>query len=53
MKNRQQITTSKRWVVKIGSALLTNEGRGLNQEGIAIWVEQLAALRERGIEIVL
>ncbi|MCW8927327.1 MAG: glutamate 5-kinase [Gammaproteobacteria bacterium] len=33
--------------------MLTNEGRGLNQEGIAIWVEQLAALRERGIEIVL
>lgn len=53
MKNRQQIKQSRRWVVKIGSALLTNEGRGLNQAGIATWVEQLAALRERGIEIVL
>ncbi len=53
MKTRQQITKSKRWVVKIGSALLTNEGRGLNQAGIATWVEQLAALRQRGIEIVL
>lgn len=53
MKTRQHITTSKRWVVKIGSALLTNEGRGLNQAGIAAWVEQLAALRQRGIEIVL
>ena len=53
MKTRQQITTSRRWVVKIGSALLTNEGRGLNQAGIATWVEQLAALRQRGIEIVL
>lgn len=53
MKTRQQITNSKRWVVKIGSALLTNEGRGLNQAGIATWVEQLAALRQRGIEVVL
>jgi glutamate 5-kinase len=53
MMNREQITKSRRWVVKIGSALLTNEGRGLNQIGIANWVEQLAALRQRGIEIVL
>jgi len=53
MKTRQQITTSKRWVVKIGSALLTNDGRGLNQAGIASWVEQMAALRQQGIEIVL
>lgn len=53
MKTRQQITTSKRWVVKVGSALLTNEGRGLNQAGIAAWVEQMAALRQRGVEIVL
>jgi len=53
MKNRQQITTSRRWVVKIGSALLTNDGRGLNQDGIANWVEQMAALRQQGIEIVL
>lgn len=53
MMNREQIKTSRRWVVKIGSALLTNEGRGLNQDGIARWVEQLAALRKRGIEIVL
>lgn len=53
MKTRQQIKTSKRWVVKIGSALLTNDGRGLNQAGIANWVEQMAALRQQGIEIVL
>lgn len=50
---RQQLTTSKRWVVKIGSALLTNDGRGLNREGIADWVAQLASLREQGIELVL
>jgi glutamate 5-kinase len=53
MTTRQQITTTKRWVVKIGSALLTNEGRGLNQDGIATWVEQLAALRKQGHELIL
>ncbi len=53
MNTRQHITASKRWVVKIGSALLTNDGRGLNRTGIENWVEQMAALRRRGIEIVL
>ena len=53
MTTRQHITRSKRWVVKIGSALLTNEGRGLNQQGIATWVEQLATLSQQGHELVL
>ncbi len=53
MTTRQQIINTRRWVVKIGSALLTNEGRGLNQQGIASWVEQLAALRQQGHELVL
>ncbi len=53
MTTRQQIIKTRRWVVKIGSALLTNEGRGLNQQGIASWVEQLAALRQQGHELVL
>lgn len=42
-----------RWVVKIGSSLLTNEGRGLNKEGIATWVEQIVNLRRHGHEVVL
>ncbi|MDH5784627.1 MAG: glutamate 5-kinase [Chromatiales bacterium] len=53
MTTRQQIIRSRRWVVKIGSALLTNDGRGLNQQGIANWVEQLAALRRQGYELIL
>ncbi len=40
-------------MVKIGSALLTNEGRGLDVSGIGVWVEQMAALRRAGIELVL
>lgn len=53
MSKRQQLATSQRWVVKIGSALLTNEGQGLNAEGIARWVEQMVKLRREGVELVL
>ena len=40
-------------VVKIGSALLTNDGRGLDEPAIGGWVDQIAALHRRGIEVVL
>ncbi|MFP4131422.1 MAG: glutamate 5-kinase [Thiohalospira sp.] len=42
-----------RWVIKIGSALLTRDGRGLDHEAMAAWVEQIAAARAAGTEIVL
>src|SRR6185295_14979249 len=51
--SRSDISHSKRVVVKIGSALLTRDGQGLNREAIEDWVTQLAQLRARGIEIVL
>jgi glutamate 5-kinase len=41
------------WVVKIGSALLTNEGRGLDREYIRVFVDQVAQLRARGLDVVL
>lgn len=53
MDKRQQVKQSRRWVVKIGSALLTNDGLGLNTQGIADWVRQIASLRQQGIEVVL
>ena len=40
-------------VVKIGSALLTNDGRGLDEAAIGGWVDQIAALHRRGVEVVL
>jgi glutamate 5-kinase len=51
----ENIKTSecKRWVVKIGSALLTNDGRGLAVEAIDGWVEQMALLQQAGHEILL
>ena len=53
MNQRQQFGKSKRWVVKVGSSLLTGSDRKLNKELIRMWVEQLAALRQQGTEIVL
>ena len=45
--------TTQRWVVKIGSALLTRDGQGLDREALADWAGQMARLRQAGIEIVL
>ena len=53
MSKRALIPRAKRWVVKIGSALLTNDGKGLDVNAIAGWVAQMAELRLRGIELVL
>ncbi len=53
MIKRQQIKKTKRCVIKIGSALLTNNGAGLNLAGIATWVEQIAVLHKSGVEVVL
>lgn len=53
MGKREAIRSARRWVVKIGSALLTADGKGLDYAAISQWVGQMAALRERGIEVVL
>ncbi|MFB9886614.1 glutamate 5-kinase [Balneatrix alpica] len=53
MSKRDKLTQSKRWVVKIGSALLTNDGRGLDEQAMAGWVEQLATLKQQGVDLVL
>lgn len=51
--SRAKLQQARRWVVKIGSALLTNDGQGLDSEAIRRWVDQLAVLRQQGVEIVL
>lgn len=50
---RNGLTQRGRWVVKIGSALLTNDGQGLDQVAIAHWVDQLVELTRSGVEVVL
>ncbi|MBU6504580.1 MAG: glutamate 5-kinase [Betaproteobacteria bacterium] len=47
------VRTSRRLVIKIGSSLLTNDGKGLDQNAIQAWVAQVAALRQLHKEVVL
>ncbi len=53
MSNRQALTSATTWVVKIGSSLLTDDGKGLNHASMAGWVEDIAALRKAGCDVVL
>ena len=53
MTTRKAVAESKRWVIKIGSALITNDGQGLNTQAIQSWVEQIANLRAAGKEVLL
>ncbi len=50
---RDKVSGAQRWVVKIGSALLTADGKGLDRGAMAVWVEQMVALRAQGVELVL
>ena len=51
--SRQRLAGAKRWVIKIGSALLTNDGTGLNHSGMQSWVDQISGLLAAGHEVVL
>ena len=50
---RQRVAESRRLVVKVGSALVTNNGTGLAQEAIAEWARQIALLRTQGKQVAL
>jgi len=53
MITRDAIPRTQRWVVKIGSALLTRNGQGLEREMLAVWVDQMVGRRAAGCEVVL
>ncbi|MEM1110624.1 MAG: glutamate 5-kinase [Pseudomonadota bacterium] len=53
MSTRADIKAARRWVVKVGSALLTDDGRGLDERVITDLVAQLNTLRQGGAEVVL
>ncbi|VAW73850.1 Glutamate 5-kinase / RNA-binding C-terminal domain PUA [hydrothermal vent metagenome] len=53
LKFHSDPASSQRWVVKIGSSLLTSHGQGLNCDAIDSWVEQLVELKKQGKEVVL
>jgi glutamate 5-kinase len=53
MTGKMHAGECRRWVIKIGSSLLTNDGQGLAAEAIDGWVAQIAALRRTGREVLL
>jgi hypothetical protein len=47
------LRSARRIVVKVGSSLVTNEGRGLDEKAIGEWCRQLAALAQDGREVIM
>ncbi len=50
---RDKIRNARRIVVKVGSALVTNNGTGLDKDALDDWARQIAALRAQQREVVL
>jgi glutamate 5-kinase len=44
---------ARRIVVKVGSSLVTNDGRGLDEQAIGEWCRQLSALVRDGREVIM
>ena len=51
--SRQKLLNTRRWVIKVGSALLTDDDSGLNTGMVQSWVDQIVGLRRLGVEVVL
>ncbi len=47
------VAAARRLVVKVGSSLVTDEGRGLDHAAIARWTKQIAGLRASGKQVIL
>ena len=47
------IQHAKRLIIKVGSSLVTNDGKGLDHAAIAKWAAQIAQLRACGKQVVL
>jgi glutamate 5-kinase len=47
------LRAARRIVVKVGSSLVTNDGRGLDEGAIGEWCRQLAALAADGREVIM
>jgi glutamate 5-kinase len=53
MNTTSVIAGAQRLVVKVGSSLVTDEGRGLDRAALARWSAEIARLRVMGKEVVL
>lgn len=53
MVGASKLASARRVVVKVGSSLVTNEGKGLDHAALARWAEQIAQLVDGGKQVVL
>ncbi|MFA5939431.1 MAG: glutamate 5-kinase [Sinimarinibacterium sp.] len=51
--SRAGLAEGRRWVIKVGSSLVTAKGAGLDLAAIADWCAQIAQLRQAGVQVVL
>ncbi len=49
----QILSSARRIVVKVGSSLVTNEGRGLDEAAIGEWCRQLSVLKRDARELIM
>ena len=47
------VARARRLVIKLGSTLVTNDGRGIDHAAVGRWAEEIAALKRSGREVVL
>lgn len=50
---RSRVAQARRWVVKIGSAMITRGGEGIDEERLVAWAEQMAAMQRSGKQVML
>ena len=53
LRPAQPLKNARRMVVKVGSSLVTNEGRGIDADAVGNWCRQLALLAGQGRELVM
>lgn len=53
MSSQSIIHTAHRIVVKVGSSLVTNEGRGLDHAALLRWAQEIAEVSKMGKQVVL
>ncbi|HEY8709004.1 MAG TPA: glutamate 5-kinase, partial [Burkholderiaceae bacterium] len=47
------LRSARRIVVKVGSSLVTNEGRGVDADAVGNWCRQMAAMAAQGREVIM
>lgn len=52
-QNPAWMQQANRLVIKVGSSLVTNDGKGLDEEAIGHWCDQLAILVQQGKEVIM